>query len=73
MARVTTKENPKLTFNLVNLNEDRAGVMPRKFCSSYDLFDYDKLFIFGGFYEKENNYLCLQSDITGFDLGHYNE
>ena len=74
MARVLeSKEHSKIAFNLVNLNEDQVALRPRRFCSAYELINEDKIFIFGGFYEKEDNYLALQSDITGFDLRHFDD
>jgi len=38
-------------------------------CSSYEF--ESRLFIFGGFYDKEKNYLNFQHDVTMFDLLSY--
>lgn len=74
VARVVgLKEHSKLVFRMVEIAEEQAGLMPRKFCSAYELYDQDKIFIFGGFYEKEYNYLYKQADITGLDLRHYDD
>ena len=52
------------------MNEE--DIIPRRFCSALELFNENKIFILGGFYDRENNYLSLQRDITGVDLSHYN-
>jgi hypothetical protein len=52
-------------FQRVQVTSD-CEYSPRIGCSSYQF--QDKIYIFGGFYEKEKNYLELQHDIITFDL-----
>lgn len=49
-----------------------ASIIPRKFTTAIPLFDQDKIFIIGGFYDQEHNYLSLQNQITGVDFSEYN-
>lgn len=73
VAKVLPSNEPsRLQFHLVNLNENQA-VLPRRSCSAYEMVEEDKIFIFGGMYEREYNYLNMQADITGFDLRHYDQ
>jgi hypothetical protein len=44
-------------------------IEPRSGCSAYNL--NDKLFIFGGFYEREKSYMKLQNDITSLDFSNF--
>ena len=48
------------------LDTSAASILPRRGCSAYDMGN--KIFIFGGVYEREFNYLNLQNDIVTFDL-----
>lgn len=63
-----TKQH-RLTFRLANTGDQR--VIPRRFTNALYLPGSQKIFIMGGFYEKEYNYLSLQTQITGLDLTHY--
>ncbi len=54
----------------INLDESAISVLPRRGCSTYNY--KNKLFIFGGVYEREFNYLTLQNDIVTVDLDELN-
>ena len=45
------------------------NLAPRSGCSAYQF--QDSIYILGGFYEKTNNYLSLQRDVTMMDLSTY--
>jgi hypothetical protein len=47
-----------------------SPIIPRRGCSAYDM--NDRIYIFGGVYERELNYLNLQNDIITFDVNHLN-
>lgn len=55
----------KPVFRRLALHE-QVPIAPRMGCSCYELDG--KVFIFGGFYGREKNYLELQHDITTFDI-----
>ncbi len=46
------------------------SVLPRRGCSTYNY--KNKLFIFGGVYEREFNYMNFQNDIVTVDLDELN-
>jgi hypothetical protein len=50
----------------INLDISAASVLPRRGCSTYNY--KNKLFIFGGVYEREFNYMNIQNDIVTIDL-----
>lgn len=55
----------QIIFKKVNVVSD-CEISGRMGCSGYEFSN--KIFIFGGFYEKEKNYLELQHDIITFDI-----
>lgn len=50
----------------INLDISAAKLLPRRGCSTYNY--KNKLFIFGGVYEREHNYMSAQNDIVTIDL-----
>lgn len=64
---VASKNNFTLFHKVrITLDTSAASILPRRGCSAYSL--EDKVFIFGGVYEREFNYLNLQNDIVTMDL-----
>lgn len=59
-------KNDYVAFYKANVPDDLA---PRTGCSTYEFNDF--VYIFGGFYDRSNNYLCLQRDITAINLSLY--
>lgn len=47
---------------IYNRNDDY--IIPRHGCKSYEVQGTKTIYIFGGFYSDENNYLQFQTDIT---------
>jgi len=43
-----------------------VNFLPRWGCSAFSL--QDKIYIFGGFHDRENSYLSLQNEISTLDL-----
>ncbi len=54
----------------INLDISAVTVLPRRGCSTYNY--KNKLFIFGGVYEREYNYMNIQNDIVTIDLDELN-
>ena len=54
----------------INLDISAASVLPRRGCSAYNY--KNKLFIFGGVYEREYNYMNIQNDVVTIDLDELN-
>lgn len=64
------KQDKTPTFQRQLIHAD-VPIAPRMGCSCYEFMD--RLFIFGGFYQQEMNYLELQHDVTAVDLQLYEQ
>lgn len=65
MAKKEVK-NDVVAFYKANVPDNLA---PRSGCSTYQFRDF--VYIFGGFYDRHNNYLSLQRDVTLMNLSMY--
>lgn len=61
---VASRANPSQLVAVTPCNSAALHVLPRSSCTSYQVPGTDYIYIFGGFYQQENNYLLFQKDIT---------